>query len=88
MKLLMKVVYSGLSGFLNLVGRALNQNPTQEELKRVHKVGPQKTPPWKKNRAKTKEAPKATRGRQGKRNKDADYFNHPRKDISSGRQNQ
>lgn len=88
MKTIINAIFSGLNKVLDVFGRTLNQTPTPEELKHVPKVGSQETPPWKKRHPRTKESSVQARKAQGKRNKDAEFFNHPRKDISSGRQNQ
>jgi predicted phage gp36 major capsid-like protein len=76
-----------LQKVLENVGKTLNQNPTDEEKKHVHKVGAEPERPWEKETHHRPDTKVHARGAQGGRNKDAEYFNHPRKDNSSGRQN-
>jgi hypothetical protein len=88
LSMLNKILYfvtEQLEKVLKNVGEAINQNPTDEEKKHVHKVGGGSDKPWEKKHHHPE--PKIhPHGAQGGRNKDAEYFNHPRKDNSSGRQ--
>lgn len=88
--MLNKILYfvtEQLEKVLKSVGQTLNQTPTDDEKKHVHKVGGTGDKPWAKKPQHSPEPKVHPHGALGGKNKDADYFNHPRKDNSSGRQN-
>lgn len=88
---------NGLIFFLDAVGRVLNQNPTEEESKRVTHSPKMREPFWKKfyeahPKLVKQKAPKKVysykgSGYMGKGNinTDAATFNAPRKGVSQGR---
>jgi hypothetical protein len=86
-KKMMNFFWSQFNYVLTQLGRVINQNLSEEELKHSRPVKSSPRAPWRKKTSSVKKQTLKTRGRQGKRNKDAEYFNHPRKDISSGRAN-